>query len=145
MVRVVYLTSYLAHEILHYCRTVDGRKFPLRYTNVLEVMPDHGWDGDGVPSPHANRAWCVILVHRADLELAFLEEENLRVLVPVEDGGPPPGGTVTSMTSSLPEVFSPEAFIVVTSVTTSQCSPSLALVTLMVSMEILLTLAVRTI
>src|SRR5215213_11087485 len=50
-------------------------------------------------------------------------------------GGPPPGGTVTSRTSSLPEVSPPEALIVVTSVTTSQCSPSSDLVTWTVSMS----------
>jgi hypothetical protein len=55
--------------------------------DVLEVVPDHGRDGDGVPGPDPGRARGVVLVHRADLELALLEEEDLRVLVPVEDRG----------------------------------------------------------
>src|SRR4051812_23923171 len=145
MVRVAYLTTYLAHEVFHNGRAVDGREFSRRLANVLEVVPDHGRDGDGVPDPDANRAECVIVVNRTDLEFALLEEEDLRVLVSVEDGG-----TFSWLDCNLQdEQFAGGAFarslIVVTSVTTSQCSPSPALVTLMVSMEPLLSFVVRTI
>jgi hypothetical protein len=90
-------------------------------TYVLELVSDHGRDRDGVPDPEHARD--VILVCRADLELALLEEEDFRGLVPVEDWRTPVRRDGDLQGEQLTRGICPEALIVVASVTTSECSP----------------------
>src|SRR5918993_675832 len=87
VVRIVYLPPNLAKEVLHHRRAVDDDEPARRGTHVLEVVPGHGGDGHDVTCPDPHRAQGVVLVHRANLELALLEEEDLRVGVPVQNRG----------------------------------------------------------